>query len=200
VQATIIKNAHLMGVEVDENQAKRLLDYANLIIKWNKTYNLTAIKTLEDVINIHILDSLSIVNFIKPTTLLDVGSGAGLPSIVLAIMLPNLQVVAVDSVGKKTRFMQFAKTTLKLDNFSVINDRVENIQNQKFHQITSRAFATIEDNITLSKHLLESGGEFVLMKGDNWQDERADYPIESHQLNIPFVSDKRFLLNVKNFK
>jgi 16S rRNA (guanine527-N7)-methyltransferase len=189
-----------MGVEVDENQAKRLLDYANLIIKWNKTYNLTAIKTLEDVINIHILDSLSIVNFIKPTTLLDVGSGAGLPSIVLAIMLPNLQVVAVDSVGKKTRFMQFAKTTLKLDNFSVINDRVENIQNQKFHQITSRAFATIEDNITLSKHLLESGGEFVLMKGDNWQDERADYPIESHQLNIPFVSDKRFLLNVKNFK
>jgi 16S rRNA (guanine527-N7)-methyltransferase len=193
----IINKASLMGVSVSDTQSKKLLEYAQLIIKWNKIYNLTAIKTLDDIINLHILDSLSIVNFIKPTSLLDIGSGAGLPSIVLAIMIPNLKVVAVDSVGKKTRFMQFVKTTLNLDNFNVINDRVENIKNTQFLQITSRAFTTIDDNIELSKHLIDKNGKFLLMKGNNWLDEKSTYQIKPYELKIPFHSDKRFLLEIK---
>lgn len=192
----IIENAHKMGVKVDNNQAQKLLDYANLIIKWNKTYNLTAIKTLDEVLKLHILDSLSIVNFIKPTNLLDVGSGAGLPSIVLAIMLPELKVVAVDSVGKKTRFMQFVKASLHLDNFTALHSRVEDIKDTKFNQITSRAFATIDDNIELAKHLLDENGKFLLMKGDRWQNENSTYHSKAHKLRIPFVSDNRFLLEI----
>lgn len=192
----IIENSHKMGIKVDKNQAEKLLDYANLIIKWNKTYNLTAIKTLDEVLKIHILDSLSIVNFIKPTNILDVGSGAGLPSIVLAIMLPELEVVAVDSVGKKTRFMQFVKTQLQLNNFNSMHCRVEDIEDKKFKQITSRAFATIDDNIKLARHLLDENGKFLLMKGDNWRDEHSAYNITAHNLHIPFVSDNRFLLEI----
>lgn len=193
----IIENAKKMGVVVEQNQAEKLLDYSKLIEKWNKTYNLTAIKTLDEILKIHILDSLSIVSFIKPTSLLDVGSGAGLPSVVLAIMLADLKVSAIDTVGKKVRFMQFVKTALTLENFTPIHNRVENLQHQKFQQITSRAFATIDDNIELSQHLLDENGKFLLMKGANWQDEKSQYAIIPHKLTIPFVSENRFILEIE---
>jgi 16S rRNA (guanine527-N7)-methyltransferase len=192
----IIENAAKMSVIVDKEQAEKLLAYSNLIEKWNKTYNLTAIKTLDEILKIHILDSLSIVNYVTPTNLLDVGSGAGLPSIVLAIMLPDLEVCAIDTVGKKVRFMQFVKTSLQLPNFTPLHNRVENLRSQKFKQITSRAFATIDDTIKLSRHLLDESGSFLLMKGAHWQNENSQYTITQTQTQVPFVSDERFLLEI----
>ena len=192
----IIESAKDMQVKVSVPQAQTLFKYAQLIEKWNKTYNLTSIKSINDIIEAHILDSLSIVNFIKPTSLLDIGSGAGLPSVVLAIMIADLRVVAVDSVGKKCRFMQFVKASLKLSNFEVINNRIENTDIECFEQITSRAFAKIDDNIKLAKHLLCKNGVFLLMKGDNWQSEDCKYTIKHHKLNVTFTSNGRFLLEI----
>jgi 16S rRNA (guanine527-N7)-methyltransferase len=192
---------NFFALEVNETQKQQLLTYVNLIEKWNKTYNLTAIKTKEAILNQHIVDSLSIIPFIKNSTLLDIGSGAGLPGIVIAIVNPNVQVSVLDSVGKKCIFMQFVKAQLQLDNLNVINKRVEDYQTDCFAQIISRAFASIEKTLEISQHLLCPKGIYLLMKGDNFHKENTlNKNIISHQLTVPNVSNKRYLLEIKSNK
>ena len=190
--------AELMDIALTEFQIQQLLSYHSLISKWNKIYNLSAIRDPLESIKKHFLDSLSIISFIKDELLLDVGSGAGLPGIVIAIMKPKTKVFVIDSVGKKCRFMQTAKTELALTNLTVINSRVEDfVPKEPFSQITSRAFAGTNETINKTQHLVSSDGRYLLMKGDNInEDDINNINIKIHSLKVPFVSDNRSLLEI----
>lgn len=195
----LIDGAQQMGIRLSDSQTNKLIQYLELIIKWNKTYNLSAIRNMEDGIKKHLLDSLSVVNYIGEKSLLDVGSGAGLPGVVISIMRPELSVSVLDTVGKKCRFMQFAKTQLKLENLTVINDRVENYQPTTcFDQITSRAFAQVDKTLKLTQHLLCDNGSYLLMKGDHYAQEKIDNAqVAVHKISVPYVSDYRYFLEIK---
>ena len=194
----LCEGAELMDLTLSEHQTDQLLAYHELIGKWNKVYNLSAIRDPIESIKKHFLYSLSIVPFISSGLLLDVGSGAGLPGIVIAIMRSNTNVFTIDSVGKKCRFMQTVKTELSLDNLSVINDRVESFNyDESFPQIVSRAFSSTIDTIEKTRHLISSDGRYLLMKGDNLNKEnlqKVNYKV--HSLRVPYVSDKRTLLEI----
>ena len=179
-----------MGLDIDAEKQQKLLDYVALIHKWNQVHNLTAVREQIDMVTLHILDSLSILPYITCKNLLDVGAGAGLPSIPLAICLPELQVVAIDAVQKKVSFMRQAKAQLRLTNFNVVHGRIEDQEAgqlmlgkgaddksavdkstgdksdvTKFEVITSRAFSEIALFIKLTKHLLADDGQWLAMKG-----------------------------------
>jgi 16S rRNA (guanine527-N7)-methyltransferase len=167
-ETLLLGGAKKMNIKLDEEQLSKLLEYLTLITKWNKTYNLSAIRTMEEGVKKHLLDSLSIMPFIDKSPLLDVGAGAGLPGIVISIMRPELFVNVLDTVGKKCRFMQFVKSQLGLKNLTVLNERVEVFESQRcFGQITSRAFAKVNKTLKLTQHLLCDNGRYLLMKGAN---------------------------------
>ena len=198
LEKLLCEGAELMDIGLSDYQVDQLLAYHALISKWNKVYNLSAIRDPIESIKKHFLDSLSIVSFIKPGLLLDVGSGAGLPGIIIAIMRPNTKVITIDSVGKKCRFMQTVKAELSLENLTVINSRVENFNyEESFPQIVSRAFSSGVDTIEKTRHLISTDGRYLLMKGDNIDQEnlqKINYKV--HYLKVPFVSDKRSLLEI----
>ena len=199
IKKLLCEGAKIMDVSLTDEQVRQLLDYHALINKWNKVYNLSAIRDPLESIKKHFLDSFSILEFIKPGLLLDVGSGAGLPGIIIAIMKPKTNVFVIDSVGKKCRFMQTVKTELGLENLTVINTRVESFNYpESFSQITSRAFASAIDTVNKTKHLIANDGRYLLMKGDNIALENIEN-MESkvHVLKVPFVSDNRSLLEIK---
>ena len=199
IKKLLCEGAKTMDVSLTDEQVRQLLDYHALINKWNKVYNLSAIRDPLESIKKHFLDSFSILEFIKPGLLLDVGSGAGLPGIIIAIMKPKTNVFVIDSVGKKCRFMQIVKTELGLENLTVINTRVESFNYpESFSQITSRAFASAIDTVNKTKHLIANDGRYLLMKGDNIALENIEN-MESkvHVLKVPFVSDNRSLLEIK---
>ena len=195
----LCEGAELMNISLSDKQIQQLLCYLSLILKWNRIYNLSAIRDPIESVKKHLLDSLSIIHFVQPGLLLDVGSGAGLPGIVIAIMKPETEVFVLDSVGKKCRFMQAVKSELALENLSVVNSRVESFKSKKsFSQITSRAFAEASKTIQLTKHLLEENGRYLLMKGSNVREEDVDnFNVKVHSMTVPFVSDKRSLLEIQ---
>ncbi len=195
----LCEGAELMNISLSDKQIQQLLRYLSLILKWNRIYNLSAIRDPIESVKKHLLDSLSIIHFVQPGLLLDVGSGAGLPGIVIAIMKPETEVFVLDSVGKKCRFMQAVKSELALENLSVVNSRVESFKSKKsFSQITSRAFAEASKTIQLTKHLLEENGRYLLMKGSNVHEEDVDnFNVKVHSMSVPFVSDKRSLLEIQ---
>lgn len=142
--------ARQLGVELSPQQQEKLLGYLALLIKWNKAYNLTAVRDPDEMVSRHLLDSLSVMSFIHNDTQrwLDVGSGGGMPGIPLAILHPHKQVTLLDSNGKKTRFLTQVKMELKLDNLQVIHSRVEEFQPaQPFCGIISRAFSSIHQSL-----------------------------------------------------
>jgi len=195
----LCEGAELMNIPLSDKQIQQLLRYLSLIHKWNRIYNLSAIRDPIESVKKHLLDSLSIIHFVQPGLLLDVGSGAGLPGIVIAIMKPETKVFVLDSVGKKCRFMQAVKSELALENLIVVNSRVESFKpNKSFSQITSRAFAEVSKTIQLTKHLLEENGRYLLMKGSNIEEEDVDnFNIKVHSMTVPFVSYKRSLLEIQ---
>jgi 16S rRNA (guanine527-N7)-methyltransferase len=158
-----------MNLQISDDKQDKLIAYLLLIDKWNKVHNLTAIRDPLAMVTLHLLDSLSVlphVQALAPKYLLDVGAGAGLPSIPLAICLPDLQVTAIDSVLKKTSFMRQVKGELALTNFQVEYGRVEALKaKQLFDVIISRAFSEIALFLKLTKHLLAEGGQWLAMKG-----------------------------------
>jgi len=195
----LCEGAELMNIPLSDKEIQQLLHYLSLILKWNKIYNLSAIRDPIESVKKHLLDSLSIIHFIQPGLLLDVGSGAGLPGIVIAIMKPETEVFVLDSVGKKCRFMQVVKSELALENLIVVNSRVESFKpKESFSQIASRAFAEVSKTIQLTKHLLEENGRYLLMKGSNVDEEDIDnLNVKVHSMTVPFVSDKRSLLEIQ---
>ena len=158
-----------MNLQISDDKQDKLIAYLLLIDKWNKVHNLTAIRDPLAMVTLHLLDSLSVlphVQALAPKYLLDVGAGAGLPSIPLAICLPDLQVTAIDSVLKKTSFMRQVKGELALTNFQVEYGRVEALKaKQLFDVIISRAFSEIALFLKITKHLLAEGGQWLAMKG-----------------------------------
>jgi 16S rRNA (guanine527-N7)-methyltransferase len=155
-----------MGLDVSRETQEKLLQYLSLLNKWNKVYNLTAVRDPLEMVTLHLLDSLSVLPYIDAKNLLDVGSGGGLPGIVLAICLPSLQVTTIDTVQKKAIFMLQVKGELGLSNLKVVHARVENYQpSEKFEAIISRAFSDIALFIKLTQHLLAKNGQWLAMKG-----------------------------------
>ena len=198
-QQVLCEGAELMQINLSDKQISQLLSYLTLLLKWNRTYNLSAIRDPIESVKKHLLDSLSIIPHLKPGRLLDVGSGAGLPGIVISIMLPEIEVSVIDSVGKKCRFMQVVKTELELENLTIINSRVESFEkNNYYNQITSRAFAGVDKTIQLTEHLLADNGIYLLMKGGYIKEEEIEkLNIIIHPLNVPFIADKRSVLEIK---
>ena len=169
-----------LGLGLPEATERRLLDYVALLDKWNKTYNLTAVRDPVQMITHHILDSLAVRPFLKGPNVLDIGTGAGLPGIPLALACPHYQFTLLDSNAKKTRFVIQAKGELGLDNVQVVHERAERYRpTQKFDTLLTRAFASLVDMLGLAGHLLTDDGEFLAMKGN--------YPkAELEQVITPF--------------
>ncbi|QEL12612.1 16S rRNA (guanine(527)-N(7))-methyltransferase RsmG [Kushneria phosphatilytica] len=154
-----------LGLVAPAEQRDRLLALVALLHKWNRAYNLTAVREPVAMVQRHLLDSLAIVPWLRGPRLLDVGSGAGLPGLVLAIMRPQLNVTLLDSNGKKVRFQRQAAYELGLSGVSAVQARVEQYQAGPFDQIVSRAFAAPQVFVDASRHLLASGGEWLAMIG-----------------------------------
>ncbi len=163
-----------LGLDTDAEKLELLLRFITLIEKWNKAYNLTAIRDNAEMARLHILDSLAILPHLHGKRLIDIGTGAGLPGIPLAIFRPDMEFVLLDSNAKKTRFVQQAILELKLKNACVIHSRVESYQpSEKFDSVTCRAFASMSDILKLTAHLLNKDGMLLAMKGQQPDEELA---------------------------
>ena len=198
-----------LDIELSVEQKGKLLDYVALLAKWNAVYNLTAIRDPRQMLIQHILDSLSIVPHLAtlgPATLLDVGSGGGLPGVVLAIVFPDWSITVNDIVQKKSAFQSQAKAELGLGNLSVVTGRVENLRPGtevpgKFDVIVSRAFAELADFVTLARHLVADDGAIWAMKGVRPDGEIERLPEGAHvkqviRLKVPALDAERHLIEV----
>lgn len=177
-----------------------LLNYLSLLLKWNAAYNLTSVRDPEQMVIRHLLDSLSIMPHVHGKTLIDVGTGAGLPGFILALALPDVQVTLLDSNGKKIRFLRQAIADLGVKNAEAVHSRVEEFD-KTFDVVSSRAFATLTDMVNGSAQLLNDGGEFLAMKGLRPVDEIAELPEafavrDVVALKIPFLEEERHLVRL----
>ncbi|CAG9238160.1 16S rRNA m(7)G527 methyltransferase [Paraburkholderia sabiae] len=198
-----------LGIDLSPDQKAKLLDYVALLAKWNAVYNLTAIRDPRQMLIQHILDSLSIVPHLAalgPASALDVGSGGGLPGIVLAIVFPEWSITVNDIVQKKSAFQSQAKAELGLTNLFVVTGRVESLQPgveipEKFDVIVSRAFAELADFVTLARHLVADNGAIWAMKGVRPDGEIERLPEGAHvkqviRLKVPSLDAERHLVEV----
>lgn len=160
-----------LDISLTDDQQLKLKQYVELLVKWNKVYNLTSVRDASEMVSRHILDSLTILPHLKGDSLLDVGTGAGLPGIPIAIAFPEMAVTLLDTNSKKTRFLQQAKAELGLENVTVVHARVEEADLPKFAMVTARAFASIEDIIDLTGQHCDDAGSLLLMKGVRPDDE-----------------------------
>ena len=189
----------LANVEISPSQIKLLTNYLVLLNKWNQAYNLTAIRNIDDMVEHHILDSLSVLPFLHGNIYLDVGTGPGLPGIPLAIARPDCQFYLLDSNGKKTRFLQQVKYQLKLDNVTVIQSRIEDYQPDViFDSIMSRAFALLKDFVTCTENLMRPNTRLIAMKGSHAQEEikaieDTGFKIDMHPVN-PVQNRQHFIV------
>lgn len=182
--------------------AANLQAYLDLLLKWNKVYNLTSITDSQQMISKHILDSLALLPFITGKRVLDVGTGAGLPGIPLAILLPQHHFTLLDSNGKKMRFLQQVKQSLQLNNVELQTLRIEQFHpNKKFDIITSRAFSQLQDFVVQSQQCLADNGHWLAMKGQHPQNEIAalgdSVQVSVQSLSIPGLDAQRHLVIMK---
>lgn len=200
--------AQALGLPLSDAQCDSLLAYQALLIKWNQVYNLTAVRKPAEMLTHHLLDSLAALPPLMrhlgdhPARVLDVGSGGGLPGVVLAIMRSQLDVTCVDTVGKKASFVRQVATELKLGNLSAAHARVEDLRLKPFDVITSRAFASLADFTRLTRHLLAGEGVWMAMKGKTPTDEIAALPPEwdvfhVEQLTVPGLDAERCLVWIR---
>ena len=191
-----------MGLAVSDEAQQKLLDYLALLQKWNKVYNLTAVRDPLEMVTLHLLDSLSVLPYVNSNNILDVGSGGGLPGIVLAICKPELQVTTIDTVQKKVIFMRQVKGELGLDNLTPVHARVENFKpGQPFEIVISRAFSEIALFVQLTKHLIAENGHWLAMKGIMPADELEGLPLKPAQviaLKVAGLDAERHLLIFNN--
>ena len=189
-----------LNCQPNDVQLDQLKQFVAMLDRWNKTYNLTAIRNPDDMIPLHIFDSLVVADYIQGDNCLDVGSGAGLPTIPLAIMQPEREFMSLDTNGKKTRFVQQVIIELGLKNANVSQARIEKWSAPNtFDAIISRAFSSVYDFVTASSQHLSEKGVLYAMKGLYPEGEMQYLPkqyslIKSHQLTVPFVDGERHLL------
>lgn len=199
----LLEGLSQIGLTYDDETLTRLELFAELLKKWNKIYNLTAIQNDRDILTHHLLDSAAFVPYVQKVcplaqTVLDVGSGGGLPAIPLAIFRPDLKVAAVDAVAKKTAFLTQASIQLKLNNFSAHHARVEKLLGV-YDVIMSRAFASLKDFTEWTEHLLPSTGYWLAMKGVFPEEEVKALPsyvkvVDVFTMNVPQLVEERHLV------
>lgn len=178
-----------------------LLDYLDLLLRWNAAYNLTAVRDPDEMVTRHLLDSLAVLPYVQGARLADIGSGAGLPGIPLALARPFDEVLLVDSNGKKARFLREAVRRLGLTQARVAEARVEAVQGQ-FDCVTARAFATLADMLAWGGHLLAPGGLWLALKGRFPQDELEQVPpgfrVEAiERLRVPGLDADRHVVAIR---
>lgn len=185
-------------LSLPDDTRSKLLEYLALLQKWNKVHNLTAVREPEEMVTLHLLDSLSVIPHVKGERLLDVGSGAGLPGIPLALCMPNLQVTVLDSSHKKTSFMRQAKAELGIANLEVVCGRVEAYRPSRlFDVVISRAFSDLAEFVGLTKHLGQPQALWLAMKGVYPYEELAQLrtePVRVVPLNVPGLNAQRHLV------
>jgi len=194
----LVSGLEALNQELTEHQIEQLLTYIALIEKWNKSYNLTSIRDKVSMVPMHLLDSLAIVPFITGKRVIDIGTGAGLPGIVLAVCFPDIEFVLLDSNAKKTRFVQQAILELKLKNISICHNRVELYRPEhNFDIAITRAFASLEDIMRLTTHLLNNGGVLLAMKGQIPDVSMLDAAkTELYPLSVPGIEGERCLVKI----
>jgi 16S rRNA (guanine527-N7)-methyltransferase len=199
--------ARALGLELTAAQEAILLGYLDLLQKWNKVYNLTAVRGPAEMLSHHLLDSLAVVGPLRRHTggatgrLLDVGSGAGLPGVVIAACCPELRVDCLDAVGKKAAFVQQAAVSLGLPNLRGVHGRVESVSD-RYEVVTSRAFASLADFVAGSRQALAEQGAWMAMKGRRPDDEIAALPADVavfhvEQLHVPGLDAERCLIWIR---
>ena len=187
-----------LGQELPAAARARLIDYLELLLRWNAAYNLTAVRDPRDMVTRHLLDSLAVAPYVRGVTLADIGSGAGLPGLVLAIAAPRRRVTLIDTNGKKCRFQREVVRVLGLDNVDVVHARVGDLEGS-YDCVVARAFATLADMLALGGHLLAPDGRWLAMKGRRPDDELERLPpgfrLEGeHALKVPGLDAERHLL------
>jgi 16S rRNA (guanine527-N7)-methyltransferase len=223
LSAPLRQGLDALGLSLDEHQQSQLLTYVDLMGKWTRVYNLTAVRDPQEMLTHHLLDSLSVVAPLRRQiakwrlerlghpqsepdvgdlrnkfTLLDVGSGAGLPGVVIAITCPDIQVTCLDAVAKKVAFIQQVAATLKLPNLTGLHARIETVT-QTYDIISSRAFASLSDFVNGSRQALAAGGVWMAMKGKTPEEELADLPdlakvFHVEPLQVPGLDAQRCLV------
>ena len=192
----------LLDLDNHEYLYTKLLIYIDLLIKWNKTYNLTSLTTKEDIITTHLLDCLSVVKKIDGQRILDVGSGAGLPGLMIALSRPTTHFCLIDKVAKKTSFMKQVVLELELSNVEVIHGRVEDLRvKNPFDMIVSRAFSEVEKFISLTQHLISKQGAWLIMKSKKIMTEdlkKLDKAFEVEPITVPYLEAERYLVRIHN--
>ncbi|HRW72541.1 16S rRNA (guanine(527)-N(7))-methyltransferase RsmG [Ottowia sp.] len=204
LRARLVEGVGVLGLNPTEGQLDQLLAYVDLLARWNKVYNLTAVREPAEMLTHHLLDSLAVIGPLRrqtvgrSTRLLDVGSGGGLPGVVIAICCPEIEVSCVDAVAKKTAFIQQVAGTLGLPGLRSVHARVENLV-ERFDVVTSRAFATLADFTTWSVGALAEDGVWMAMKGRTPQEEIDALPatvevFHVEQLTVPGLDAERCLV------
>ena len=204
--ARLLDASTQLGLAIADSDISRLLDYLDLLQRWNTTYNLTAVRDPDRMLTQHLVDCLALVAPLRrhlgpaaTVRLLDVGSGGGLPGVVIAIVNPDNDVTCVDTVGKKAAFVQQVAASLRLKNLHSQHARVEQMSATAFDVITSRAFASLADFVALTRRHLAAGGVWLAMKGKDPAAERAALPTDIdvfhvEQLSVPGLDADRCLI------
>jgi len=205
--ATLDAAAEALGLHLSSGQVEQLLDFVALLERWNRTYNLTAIRDPAEMLTQHVVDCLAAVPALRrtspgPKRVLDVGSGGGLPGVVWAVVDGQLDLTCVDSVGKKAAFVRQVAVTLRLDNLRVEHARVEQLEALPFEIIASRAFASLADFVMLTERLSTSGAIWLAMKGKLPLDEMAELPagfqaFHVERLEVPGLPAERCLIWIR---
>ena len=205
VLADVLKQGiNSLELDLGDDQVEKLLDYLALLNKWNSVYNLTSVRDPMQMVTLHVLDSLAAVPaFAGAANVLDVGAGGGLPGMVLAISRPDMKVSMIDTVHKKTAFLNQVKAELELGNVTVYTKKVQELEvKTKFDVITSRAFADLSDFVNWSGHLLAEGGQFIALKGTAPAEERERLPApwkvqKLEPLAVPGLDAERHLVFIQ---
>jgi len=208
LRAPLAAAAQTLKLDLGDRQLDKLLAYLDLIAKWNKVYNLTAVRDPQAMLTQHLVDSLSLIPALRrhaesqPLRLMDVGSGGGLPGVVVAICDPSIDVTCVDAVAKKATFIKQVAAELKLPNLHGQHSRVEQLKTPAFDLITSRAFASLLDFTTLTRQHLKPDAIWLAMKGQHPADELAALPADLdvfhvEQLQVPGLDAQRCLIWIR---
>jgi 16S rRNA (guanine527-N7)-methyltransferase len=199
LEETLKAGIEKLELENKDNLYIKLLIYKDLLIKWNKVFNLISVKGVDEIVTHHFLDCLAVVPFIEGKNVLDVGSGAGLPGIIIGLCYPEKNITLVDSVGKKTTFLKQTCAELNLSNITIINKRVEDITTNKlFDSIIARAFAEMQVLIDLTRHLIEDKGVWYGMKSKKFNEEEigTNFVVEKKDIVVPYLDAERYLVKI----
>jgi 16S rRNA (guanine527-N7)-methyltransferase len=204
LEASIVIGLQALGLDLAREQHEKLAAHLQLVEKWNRIHNLTAVRETDQMVVLHVLDSLTVLPHLRHAeSVLDVGTGAGFPGIPIAIARPDLEVVLLDSSRKKCAFLEQAKAELRLGNVAVVCERVEQWRpDRRFDAVVSRAFAELSDFVAQARHLVAPGGRLLAMKGVYPFDEIARVPpshrvTEVIELVVPSLEAKRHLVSLE---